>query len=272
MNMEKKRSIIEAIYERDAIVDWIRQYFVNNGNENTKAVIGISGGKDSTIAAALLVRAIGANRVVGVLMPQDNQKDIDDSHRVCDILGIQKYVINIGPVCDELFGDFMANTGFTLNPQIATNAPARIRMNILYMVAAAVGGRVCNTGNASELYVGYTTKYGDLAGDFSLFRKYYVREVLAIGATMDELPRELVFKAPGDGMCGKTDEDNLGFTYETLDDYCIDNIIPCYNVLRNIEQRHKVNQHKQVISLLSPTPRSRHFEGEKWERGDDYRF
>lgn len=270
--MENKRRIIEAVYERDAIVDWIKQYFVKNGNENTKAVIGISGGKDSTIAAALLVRAIGANRVVGVLMPQDNQKDIDDSHKVCDILGIQKYVINIGPVCDELFGDFMANTGFTLNPQIATNAPARIRMNILYMVAAAVGGRVCNTGNASELYVGYTTKYGDLAGDFSLFREYYVRDVLAIGATMDELPRELVVKAPGDGMCGKTDEDNLGFTYETLDDYCIDNTIPCYNVLRNIEQRHKANEHKLGITLPHPIPHSRHFEGEKWERGDDYWF
>ena len=192
----------------EEIKKFIKDYFVNNGTPDTKAVIGISGGKDSTIAAKLLVDALGPHRVIGVLMPQNVQQDIDDSHKVCDILGIQKYVVNIGPVCDELFKDFVANTRFSLNLQIVTNAPARIRMNVLYMVAAAVGGRVCNTGNASEAFVGYTTKYGDLAGDFALLKNFTVTEVFQIGDYLG-LPYDLVHKLPSDGMSGKSDEENI---------------------------------------------------------------
>lgn len=234
------------------IVDHIRHYFAANGNAETKAVIGISGGKDSTIAAALLVRALGADRVVGVMMPQDNQKDLDDSYWVCDILGIKNYVINIGPVCDELYKDFTANTDLITNNQIKTNAPARIRMNILYMIASAAHGRVINTGNASEFYVGYTTKYGDLAGDYAVLRDYCVEEVYALGDAMTELPRELVHKDPADGMSGKTDEDNMGFTYDVLDDYLLRGITPPAGVLQMIMDRHKRNRHKEAINLPHP--------------------
>ena len=254
------KRIIDAEKEVQHIVDEIKHYFVKNGNENTKAVIGISGGKDSTIAAALLVRALGPERVVGVLMPQDEQKDIDDSISVCMALGIKSYTIDIGNTCTELFDVFRRQTGYSITTQIATNAPARVRMNVLYMVAAAVGGRVINTGNASELYVGYTTKYGDLAGDFAILRDYYVRDVYAIGDVLTELPYELVHKAPGDGMSGKTDEDNMGFTYEVLDAYLLDWVNPDYDTLRNIEERHKRNMHKEDIRIPYIRESTRHWD------------
>lgn len=250
--MEHKRRIINPENEIKNIVNWIRKYFIDNGNENTKAIIGISGGKDSTIAAALLVRAIGADRVVGVLMPNGGQKDIVDAHKICDILGIQKYVINIGSVYSELLDTFLKSTNLKTNHCIETNTPPRLRMTTLYMIAGAVGGRVVNTGNASELYVGYTTKYGDLAGDLAIFKNYYVREVLEIGRAMPEIPRYLVDKAPGDGLTGKTDEDNFGFTYEILDSYILDDIELDSDTFYKIETRHNNNYHKKAINLPAP--------------------
>ena len=253
------RRVIDAEKEVQHIIDEIKHYFVKNGNANTKAVIGISGGKDSTIAAALLVRALGKDRVVGVRMPNGYQIDAKDAAEVCAILGIQNYTINIGDAYEHMCAAFVS-TGLPVNQQIKTNAPARLRMNALYMVAAAVGGRVINTGNASELYVGYTTKYGDLAGDFAILRDYYVRDVYDIGDVLTELPRELVHKAPGDGMSGKTDEDNMGFTYEVLDAYLLDNATPDYETLRNIQERHKRNDHKHCIQLPYIRCHTRHWD------------
>lgn len=267
-----ERHIIDSVYEREEIIKWIKNYFITNGNENTKAVIGISGGKDSTIAAALLVRALGADRVIGVLMPQGIQKDISDSHCICEALGIKTYEVNIEAACNAFYDSFCNSMDGTLNSQILTNVPARARMITLYMVAAAVGGRVCNTGNASELYVGYTTKYGDLAGDFALFKNYFVRDVLAIGASMPEIPSYLIYKKPGDGMCGENDEDNLGFSYETLDALCLDNCVPDYDIFRKIETRHKNNVHKKAIDLPAPRPRSRHKDGEEWHPEEEWYF
>ena len=240
--------VINAEEEIQHMIDEIKKYFVKNGNENTKAVIGISGGKDSTIAAALLVRALGADRVIGVKMPNGTQSDIDDAVEVCNLLGIRHFNINIGDAYNHLIADFM-NTNLNVNSQIETNTPARLRMTTLYMVAAAVGGRVINTGNKSELYIGYTTKYGDLAGDFAIFKDYCVREVLEIGDNLDELPAHLVHKAPGDGMSGKTDEDNTGIPYDVLDAYLLDEVIPDYDILRKIEERHERNLHKRDICM-----------------------
>ena len=267
------KRIIDAEKEVQHIVDEIKHYFVKNGSENTKAVIGISGGKDSTIAAALLVRALGPERVVGVMMPNKTQTDIEDSIKVCDILGIKHYTINIGYAYDALISGFTYDAELPVSDQITTNAPARLRMNALYMVAAAVGGRVINTGNASELYVGYTTKYGDLAGDFAILRDYYVRDVYAIGDVLTELPHELVHKAPGDGMSGKTDEDNMGFTYEVLDAYLLDEVNPDYETLRKIVTRHKRNEHKCCIKLPHVHCRTRHWdEPRDQDRYDSFVF
>ena len=259
------RRVIDAEKEIQHIVDEIKHYFVNNGSENTKAVIGISGGKDSTIAAALLVRALGSERVVGVMMPEGTQKDIHDSQEVCDILDIEAYTINIGDAVQALYSGLIpvraqSEIDGPLPAIVTTNTPARLRMATLYAVAGIVGGRVINTGNASEFYVGYTTKYGDLAGDFAILRDYYVRDVYDIGDALEELPAHLVHKAPGDGMSGKTDEDNMGFTYEELDAYLLDFVNPDYDTLRNIEERHKRNKHKEDIRIPYIRENTRHWD------------
>lgn len=228
----------------DNLVKWIRTQVPEGG----KAVLGISGGKDSTIAAALCVRALGAENVIGVMMPNGYQKDIADSHKVCDLLGITGVVINIEKACDSLYNSLslLARLSRSAFPEIiTTNTPARIRMTTLYMVAGLFpNSRVVNTCNYSEDYVGYSTKYGDAAGDFSPLGYMTVREVLAIGDALG-LPYDLVHKTPSDGMCGKTDEDNLGFTYEQLDNYIDNNkdFIPV-EVCRKIEHLHKTTRHK----------------------------
>ena len=249
--MLKKRPEFNPAEQVTVIENFIKNYFVENGSPDTKAVIGISGGKDSTIAAALLVRALGPDRVVGVLMPNGTQNDIEDSHEVCDILGIERYVFNIADAWHGLCAGFTYDCKLKMNSQIETNTPARLRMAALYMVASAVGGRVCNTGNASEAFIGYTTKYGDLAGDFAILRNLTVREIYAIGDYL-ELPMHLVHKHPSDGMSGKTDEDNTGIPYDAIDDYLLDGIIPDTEIYQKMIAAYKRNIHKQVINLPAP--------------------
>ena len=238
------------------IIDDIRHYFSVNGDVNTKAVIGISGGKDSTVAAALLVRALGNDRVFGVLMPDGDQKDLADAREVCEYLHIENVTINIKYTTASFIEDIERNTNLIPNDRVYTNMPARVRMTTLYNVAAMVGGRVINTGNKSEAYVGYTTKYGDLAGDYAVLRDYYVTEIYEIGEALG-LPTHLVRKAPADGMSGKTDADNMGFTYEALDEYLMKGVVPRADVLKNILDRHARNRHKEAIRLPYPECRTR---------------
>ena len=259
--MRDYKTIINPEVEIENICNWIKSYFVENGNANTKAVIGISGGKDSTIAAALLCRVLGPDRVFGVLMPQDTQVDIDDSRRICEHLGIANIEVDIGPACSALYraideseGDTHHDHSIKNNYMVATNTPSRIRMATLYAVAAVVGGRVVNTCNWSEEYVGYSTKYGDAAGDFTILGHYTVTEVLQIGDALG-LPTEFVHKTPSDGMCGKTDEDNLGFTYAELDEYIRNDKHPDYETLRLIQEKWRVSRHKRnAIHLPGPHP------------------
>lgn len=243
-----------------ACVQWIKEYYKDN--PDGKAIIGISGGKDSTIAAALCVEALGADRVVGVLMPNTVQNDIDDSIRVCKLLEIEWHVIDIGNayynIVHEISCDYLSQRPQIQspheNPMIKTNLPARIRMTTLYAVAALYpNSRVVNTCNRSEDYVGYSTKYGDAAGDFSPLGNLTVREVLEIGDELD-LPEHLVHKAPSDGMCGKTDEDNLGFTYEQLDDYILGTAAVDEEVVEKIERLHRATRHKyEPMPMFDPT-------------------
>lgn len=244
----------------DKIIDWIKKYFVNNGPD-CKAVIGISGGKDSTIAAALLVRALGRDNVVAVKMPQGVQKDIQISNEVIRHLGITNvYEIDIGPVCEATLLSLPAE--MRALPQVYTNIPPRERMKVLYAIAAGVHGRVVNTSNASERYVGYCTKFGDTAGDFAPLANYYVEEILEIGRAL-QLPSHLIYKTPEDGLSGKTDAENLGFSYAELDNYLIRRVTPQYPIYKNIEERHKRNRHK--CDRLPTCPR---FTDDK----DDYMF
>lgn len=210
---------------KDNLIKWIRDWFNANGNEKTIAVLGISGGKDSSICAALLKEALGKDRVVGVLMPNSIQSDIQDSNDLIKYLGIKSYTINIGTAFSSITDEITSKLNINeLSSQYKTNTPSRLRMVTLYGVAALLGNaRICNTGNYSEAMIGYTTLYGDFAGDFAPISKLTKSEVVSIGDELG-LPKHLVHKAPGDGMSGKTDEDNIGFTYDELDDYLRNNI------------------------------------------------
>ena len=243
---------LTAHKEIDNICNWIKSYFQENG-ANSYAVIGMSGGKDSTIAAALLVNALGPDRVYGVIMPQGNMRDEGLAREICDYLNISYRVINI----DGIVNSFYSVLGHECNKNlmITTNLPARVRMSMLYAVAAEIGGRVVNTCNKSEDFVGFSTKYGDLAGDFSVLQNYPVRWVKEIGEALN-LPSRWVYKTPDDGMCGASDEEKFGFTYETLDKYIIDGIVPDYYTYCEIMRRHNANKHKECINLPKPTPLS----------------
>jgi len=199
------------------LICWIQDWFSKNGNSLTKAIIGISGGKDSTVAASLLVKALGKERVIGVLMPNGVQIDIDDSIAVVKHLGISYYTININSAFNGLTKEIcLASGNKETTPQYNSNTPARLRMTTLYGVAAIIGNcRITNTCNRSEDVQGYSTHYGDSAGDFSPLSKLTTEEVVAIGDYLG-MPYNLTHKVPSDGMCGKSDEDNLGWKYSEV--------------------------------------------------------
>ena len=225
---------------KNECVQWIRDFFENNGKD-CKAVVGISGGKDSSIAAALCVEALGKDRVVGVLMPQGEQHDIDKAFQLVNHLGIKHYVVNIKDAVDGIVSQFPAD--LTPTPQTLQNIPPRIRMSTLYAISQSVNGRVCNTCNLSEDWVGYSTRYGDSVGDFSPMSFLTVTEVKEIGHLLG-VPKELVEKTPIDGLCGKTDEENLGFTYAELDVYIRTGEIEDKEKKELIDKRHKANLFK----------------------------
>ena len=229
-------------------VEWIKDFFEKNGKD-CNAVLGISGGKDSSVCAALCCKALGNDRVIGVLMPQGEQFDIDYSKDLCDFLNIKNYTINIKPAVDGVYEGI--GNSFEVSNQTKFNLPARIRMATVYAVAQSVNGRVCNTCNLSEDWVGYSTRYGDAAGDFSPMSNFTVEEVKQIGTYLG-LPSKFIEKPPIDGLCGKTDEDNLGFTYQTLDDYIRRGIEPAPDIKKLIDQKHKNNLFKLSFMPIFP--------------------
>lgn len=235
--------MIDAKIVKNEVVQWIRDWFDKNGKD-CMAVVGISGGKDSSVVAALCVEALGKDRVIGVLMPNHIQDDIKYSHLLCEHLGIKNYTVDVGVAIDELLNNIhFRATDIEISDQTKTNLPARIRMATLYAISQSMNGRVANTCNLSEDWVGYATRYGDAAGDFSPLSQLTVTEVKAIGRELG-LPSELVDKTPTDGLCGKTDEDNLGFTYAELDAYIRDGIEPSEEVKAKIDSMHEKNLFK----------------------------
>lgn len=220
---------------------WIRDWFEENGR-NCNAIVGISGGKDSSVAAALCVRALGVDRVIGVLMPNGEQSDIAMSRLLVEHLGIRHFVVNIHDGYQGLLDEVRRQLG-DVSRDTEINLAPRLRMATLYAVAQSNNGRVVNTCNLSEDWVGYSTRYGDSAGDFSPLSMLCVREVKALGRELG-LPECLVEKVPIDGLCGQTDEEKLGFTYAALDAYIRDGVEPDAATKARIDRLYKLNRFK----------------------------
>ena len=237
--------MFDAVKIKNDCVQWIRDWFEVNGKD-CNAVIGISGGKDSSVVAALCVEALGKDRVIGIKMPCGEQPDIEDSNKLIKHLGIKSYTMNIW---DAVVGiDNQFPTDIEISKQTKINLPPRIRMATLYAISQSVNGRVANTCNLSEDWVGYSTRWGDSVGDFSPLANLTSDEVIAIGNVCG-LPYELTLKVPSDGLCGKTDEDNLGFTYAVLNRYIRTSICEDEAIKAKIDKKHQKNLFK-----LEPIP------------------
>ena len=230
--------------ESEKVIEWIKQYFKDNGKD-CNAIIGISGGCDSSVAAALLVKALGKDRVIGVLMPNGDQYDIDCSYQLVKFLDIKYYVININKPYLELTNEIDAKLKIDSKSYdiYRTNTPSRLRMATLYGISGLFNGRVANTCNLSEDYVGYSTKFGDSAGDFSPISNFTKTEVRELGEELG-LPKNLIYKVPEDGMSFKSDEEKLGFTYEVLDKYIRTGEIDDLKIKEKIDKMHLANLHK----------------------------
>lgn len=238
---------------KEDVVGWIRGWFEVNG-KGCNAIVGISGGKDSSVVAALCVEALGRERVIGVLMPNGSQHDIDMSQLLVKHLGIENYTVNIHDGYEGLLASVKSELG-EVSRDTTINLAPRLRMATLYAVAQSRNGRVANTCNLSEDWVGYSTRYGDNAGDFSPLSLLCVREVRALGRELG-LPAVLVDKVPIDGLCGKTDEDNLGFTYAVLDRYIRTGACDDAETRRSIDEKHARNLFKLQLMPAFDLPQA----------------
>lgn len=225
--------------ECENIINWIREYFENQPTANG-AIIGISGGKDSLVTAKLLVKALGKEKVFGVLMPNGAQKDIADSLRVVDILGINYKIVNIEKAYNGLLEGIQEES---LSTDAKINIPPRLRMTTLYAIGASMHYRVCGTGNKSEGFVGYTTKWGDNAFDFNPIGDLTTEEVVELGDSLG-LPCELVHKTPSDGLSGQSDEEKLGFSYKQINEYIENGSCGDKEIDEKIKLKHEYNKHK----------------------------
>lgn len=222
------------------LIEWMRQMMKNCGGKT--AVIGISGGKDSSVVAALSVAAYGRENVYGVLMPNGVQPDIDYSRDLVEFLDIPHGTIDIHDAVEGVLGQ-MKLVGLEASRTTKVNLPSRVRMCTLYAVAQTLdGGIVINTSNLSEDWVGYCTIYGDSAGAFSPLGMYTTEEVIAMGRELG-LPEKFVVKPPSDGLTGLTDEDNLGFTYHAVNEYIRKGICD-EETKAKIDHKHRISRFK----------------------------
>lgn len=226
---------------KDKAVAWLKAEFEKTGRDT--AVVGCSGGKDSSVVIALCVEALGAENVVAVLMPNGRQDDFADATELVHHTGVRHAVVNIS----EPYQAFVkVMDPLSLSEQARINLAPRIRMATLYAVAQSLDGKstVVGTGNRSEAYVGYFTKWGDGAHDINPLQNLWVDEVIAVGDALG-LPHHLVHKAPSDGLCGKTDEESLGVTYAEIKAYATTGTCGFPGKDALIEQMHQYSEHKR---------------------------
>ncbi|MTK12965.1 MAG: NAD(+) synthase [Clostridiaceae bacterium] len=236
------RKDFNAEKECENIINWIREYFKNQPSAKG-AIIGISGGKDSSVTSQLLVKALGKERVFGVLMPNGEQKDISDSLRIVDIIEIDHKIVNIEKAYNGLL-EGIADKNLSIDAKI--NISPRLRMTTLYAIGTSMNYRVCGTGNKSEGFVGYTTKWGDNAFDFNPIGDLTTEEVVAVGDFLG-LPYELVHKTPSDGLSGKSDEEKLGFSYKQINEFIENGSCGDKEIDEKIRLKHEYNDHKRNL-------------------------
>ena len=241
---------------RDSLVNELRKLAETRGF--SKVVVGISGGKDSTVTAAICARALGADHVYGVMMPDGEQKDIADSIRVCEALGIHRRTVNIGKMHAALKEVTDQNTPsaadgeFVIpqNRESDINVGPRLRMTTLRYIAQALGAWLAGTGNLSEATVGYCTKDGDTSCDFAMLGALTSVEVVEVGLTMPEIPRELVTKTPTDGLSGYSDEERLGVSYADIHRYIREGSCGNQETDEIIRKKERANLHKRRMPLI----------------------
>lgn len=231
---------------KEELVKWLRDYFNNNG-QPINAVVGCSGGKDSTVVLAALKEAIGSERIYAVLMPNGKQADIDDSYKVCEYLGLTPYVCNIQDAYNGILNSISAEFPI-ISEQTKTNLAPVLRMATLKAISQSVNGRFTCNGNASEAYIGWFTIDGDDRGSIKPLINLTVTEVIAIGKELG-LPEWMINKTPADGLCGQTDEDKFGFSYKVLDNYIRTGEIKDEKIKEKIDEMHNRNLFK-----LNPMP------------------
>ncbi|MBE5738704.1 MAG: NAD(+) synthase [Clostridiales bacterium] len=231
------------INESKKIIEWIKNYVTNCKAKGI--AIGMSGGKDSLVVAKLCADALGKDNVLGVIMPNGEMTDITDAIDSCKLLRIDYQIIDISTTYKNIIEETqfaLISKNTSLNSITTINTPPRIRMTILYAIAGSLNYLVANTSNLSEIMVGYSTKWGDSAGDIAPIANYTKSEVCEIGLALG-LPKELVIKTSSDGLSGKSDEEKLGFTYNELD-----------NLIRTGE---KGENYDKIITLHNTTNHKR---------------
>ena len=240
----------DAAAKRDELISALREYAQRSGFENV--VLGISGGKDSTVAAALCARALGKEHVYGVMLPDKEQPDIADSIKVCESLGIQKKTVNIGAMHRGLLEAVNEGEGFDVpfDTESNINVPPRLRMTTLRYIGQVLHARLVGTGNLSEATVGYCTKDGDTACDFALLGTLTSVEVVEVGLTMEEIPQELALKVPSDGLSGKPDEERLGVTYRQIHDFIRLGTSGSEEADAIIARKQAMNRHKRELPVV----------------------
>lgn len=250
-----ERYVFDAAGERDRLVEALRALAKEQGF--SRVVLGISGGKDSSVAAALCVRALGKENVYGLMLPDGEQKDIGDSRRVCEALGMNHRTLNIGPMHRALLGQVeperepeAGEFELPFDRESNINVGPRLRMTMLRYAAQALGARLVGTGNLSEATVGYCTKDGDTSCDFSLLGSLTSVEVVQVGLSMEELPRDLVQKTPSDGLSGVSDEEKLGLRYEDIHRYLRYGSCGDETVDEKIRRKEKANMHKRRMPIV----------------------